>query len=72
LVAAASIIAKVEREKEIEELKEKLGDFGSGYASDPRTREVLRGWITKGKLPSCVRRRWKTISNLKQQTLEDF
>jgi len=72
LVAAASIIAKVEREKEIEKLKEKLGDFGSGYASDPKTRRVLKEWIAKGKLPSCVRRKWKTVSNLKQQTLEEF
>ncbi len=72
VVAAASIIAKVEREKEIEELKKVFGDFGSGYASDPRTREFLRKLILKGKLPSCVRKRWKTVANLSQQTLEDF
>ncbi len=72
LVAAASIIAKVEREKEIEKLKARFGDFGSGYASDPKTREYLRSEILQGRIPSCVRKRWKTISNLKQQTLEDF
>lgn len=72
LVAAASIVAKVEREEEIERLKEKFGDFGSGYASDPKTREVLKLWIEKGIIPSCVRRKWKTVSNLRQQTLEDF
>ncbi len=72
LVAAASIIAKVEREKEIEKLKAKFGDFGSGYASDPKTRYFLRELISQGKIPSFVRKRWKTVSNLKQQTLEDF
>jgi ribonuclease HII len=72
LVAAASIIAKVEREREIERLKEKFGDFGSGYASDPRTREVLKEWIASGRIPSCVRMRWKTVSNLRQKTLDDF
>lgn len=72
LVAAASIVAKVEREEEIERLREKFGDFGSGYASDPKTREVLKAWIEKGRIPSCVRKRWKTVSNLRQQTLEDF
>jgi len=72
VVSAASIIAKVEREREIERLKEKFGDFGSGYASDPRTREKLREWIASGRIPSCVRRRWKTVSNLKQQTLFDM
>jgi ribonuclease HII len=72
LVAAASIIAKVEREREIEKLREKFGDFGSGYASDPRTRETLKEWINSGRIPSCVRMRWKTVSNLKQKTLEDF
>jgi len=72
LVAAASIIAKVERENEIEKLKKKFGEFGSGYASDPKTREALKNWIASGKIPSCVRMRWKTVSNLKQRTLEEF
>ncbi len=72
LVAAASIIAKVEREREIEKLRARFGDFGSGYASDPKTREFLRELISQGKIPSFVRKRWKTVSNLKQQTLEDF
>ena len=36
-VSAASIIAKVVRDREIEKLHGKFGDFGSGYPSDPRT-----------------------------------
>lgn len=71
-VAAASIIAKVEREKEIEKLKKIFGDFGSGYSSDPKTREYLKSCISKGFLPSVVRKKWKTVSNISQLTLEDF
>ncbi len=72
VVAAASIIAKVEREREIEKLKQVYGDFGSGYASDPRTREFLKKCIATGKLPACVRKRWQTVANLAQRTLDDF
>jgi ribonuclease HII len=35
--AAASILAKVTREAEIEKLKKSIGDFGSGYLTDPKT-----------------------------------
>ncbi|MFZ8855142.1 MAG: ribonuclease HII, partial [Thermofilaceae archaeon] len=37
VVGAASIIAKTERDRIVEELKRKYGDFGSGYPSDPKT-----------------------------------
>ncbi len=36
-VSAASIIAKVRRDRRIEELKEKHGETGSGYPADERT-----------------------------------
>jgi len=43
IVAAASIIAKVTRDRLIEELKQKHGvDFGSGYMSDERTAAHIR------------------------------
>ena len=42
-VAAASILAKVTRDWEIEKLKIKYGiEIGSGYPSDPKTREFLK------------------------------
>lgn len=42
VVAGASIIAKVTRDREIEDIKKKHGiEFGSGYPSDPKTREFL-------------------------------
>lgn len=43
VVAAASILAKVTRDSEIEKIKNKIGyDFGSGYPSDPRTIAFLK------------------------------
>ena len=72
IVAAASIIAKVERDKEIEELKRKYGDFGSGYASDPKTRSYLNRIIREGKIPPFVRKKWKTLSKLMQRRLSEF
>ncbi|HHF58997.1 MAG TPA: ribonuclease HII [Thermoplasmatales archaeon] len=70
VVAAASIIAKTERDRfvrEIEkELREKLDmPLGSGYPSDSTTIEFLKEWIKRyGKLPPHVRKSWKTIRKL--------
>jgi len=64
-VAAASIVAKVERDRIIEELKRIYGDFGSGYPSDPKTRLFLLRFIREGRpLPPIVRRSWATLRRL--------
>jgi len=69
VVSAASIIAKVERDRVIEELKEKyvnIGDMGSGYASDPRTIRFLEKWYaTFRSYPEFVRKSWKPAKELK-------
>ena len=68
IVSAASIIAKVERDKEIARLKEKYGDFGCGYPSDPKTIRFLRQWIKKfGEYPDCIRKSWKTAKKVKSE-----
>lgn len=68
IVSAASIIAKVERDDEIEKLKETYGDFGSGYPSDPRTIDFLRSCLKNSNdYPDIVRRSWKTARNLKSE-----
>ncbi len=72
VVAAASIVAKVERDAEIDRLKREYGDFGSGYASDPKTIKFLEERIKSGKIPPIVRRRWKTVERLSQHSLDDF
>ncbi|MFB0545000.1 MAG: ribonuclease HII [Asgard group archaeon] len=76
-VAAASIIAKVERDNQIKKLSEKYGEIGSGYPNDPQTIKFLKEIIKKeGKYPSFVRKTWKTAQRIKkeiQQTkLEKF
>jgi ribonuclease HII len=61
IVSAASIIAKVNRDEIIEGIKREIGiDFGSGYPSDPRTKDNLE--LVIKKRPDVVRRSWKTVS----------
>jgi len=68
IVSAASIIAKVERDKEIAELKEKYGDFGSGYPSDPKTISFLRQCLQKSEnYPDFVRKSWKPAKKAKSE-----
>jgi len=75
-VSAASILAKVTREEEIEKLKQKFGDFGSGYPADPKVKEFLK---LKGKSlahTGIFRKSWSTWKSLfpdkEQATLRDF
>jgi len=74
VVAAASIIAKETREKEIEKLKEDIGDFGSGYPSDEKTIKFLKSFFAdNGKWPTGTRESWKTLERIRPvKTLEDF
>lgn len=68
IVSAASIIAKVERDKEIAELKEKHGDFGCGYPTDPKTISFLRRCLKKfGEYPDFVRKSWKPAKKAKSE-----
>ncbi len=60
VVSAASIIAKVERDRNIDELKAQHGDFGSGYMSDPKTSTFLKALARRqAAYPNFVRRSWK-------------
>ncbi len=69
VVSAASIIAKVRRDEVVARLREKFGDFGSGYPNDPITRQFLIDCIRKhDSLPPFVRKSWKTIKRLKEET----
>ena len=73
VVSAASIIAKHERDMLIERLKAELGDFGSGYPSDPKTRNFLLQALMRGDIrKEHIRLTWKTISKLAQRRLDDF
>jgi len=74
VVGAASIIAKTERDRIVEELKRKYGDFGSGYPSDPKTREFAERWLREhGEPPPFARKSWSTWSTLaRKRTLDEF
>jgi len=66
IVSAASIIAKVERDKTIAKLQEKHGNIGCGYPTDPKTIGFLESWIQKfGSYPEFVRKSWKPAKRLK-------
>ena len=73
-VGAASIIAKVIRDKEIDKLKKKYNvEFGSGYPSDEITRNFLRKNYDKFDF---FRKRWASYTNVKkakaQKNLGEF
>ncbi|MCX6768976.1 MAG: hypothetical protein NTY83_04025, partial [Candidatus Micrarchaeota archaeon] len=71
IVAAASICAKVTRDKKIAEIKASTMDFGSGYPSDPKTRAALRDKETLAILKPYIRDKWKTLETVKQRKLFD-
>ena len=59
IVSAASIVAKVSRDRAILQLQKQY-DLGSGYPSDPKTiRFVTQFYNTNNKLPTFVRQSWK-------------
>jgi len=75
VVSAASIIAKVTRDNEIEKIKKKIGiNFGSGYMSDPKTVKFLEEYYEK--YDYLFRKSWVSYQNVLnkkfQSKLEDF
>lgn len=67
-VGAASIMAKVARDKEIDELQKGYGDFGSGYPSDERTINFLKDLMKNNRaLPGFVRKSWMTVQWIKEE-----
>ncbi len=74
VVSAASILAKVTRDGEIEKLRKKYGDFGSGYLSDPKTKGFLKQ--NYAKHPEIFRKTWQpfkdAVMGKAQSKLMDF
>ncbi|MEM5871379.1 MAG: ribonuclease HII [Candidatus Aenigmatarchaeota archaeon] len=67
IVSAASIIAKVERDKEMEELRKKYGVEGTGYPSDERTIKWMKAYLEKNKKfpeKGLVRFSWETTKEI--------
>jgi len=75
VVGAASIIAKVTRDREIDAIRKKIGNnFGSGYMADPRTKDFMHKYWDK--YPEIFRHSWtpfkKFIGNFTQKGLKEF
>jgi len=73
VVSAASIIAKVTRDRAIEELEESLGfELGSGYPSDKTTVDMIRRNLDNERLLKHVRAEWKTLKLIRQLKIFEF
>ncbi len=69
VVSAASIVAKVERDRAIEELKKKVKfDFGVGYSHDERTIKFLeKVFLEYDKKPDFIRWHWDTVESVAER-----
>lgn len=77
IVGAASIVAKVERDRRVAELATEYGEIGSGYPSDPTTRSFLAEYVAEhDELPACARASWQTAADVlaaaEQSSLAEF
>jgi len=71
VVSAASVIAKVERDREIAKLAKKHGEIGSGYSHDEVTIKFIERHLKEhGKLPDFVRKAWETNKRLLNERLQ--
>lgn len=66
VVAAASIVAKVERDLEVAKIRKNFKDIGSGYPSDPKTISYLKN-TSYEDLPDFVRRSWATVKRIREE-----
>ncbi|MBD3203534.1 ribonuclease HII [Candidatus Woesearchaeota archaeon] len=65
VVSAASILAKVTRDKQIDDFKKKLGiDCGSGYMTDPKTQKFLDEHWNNKKI-TFFRKEWSSWKKVK-------
>ena len=66
VVSAASILAKVRRDRFVADLREEHGDFGSGYPSDRKTVSFLESWFEdRDDCPPFMRSSWATVRRLR-------
>src|SRR3989344_179720 len=66
IVSAASVIAKVIRDRHIEHIIQEIGiDCGSGYMSDPKTQQFLEKYYDK--YPHLFRKGWQSYKNVEEK-----
>jgi ribonuclease HII len=64
VAGAASILAKVKRDDAISAIEARLGiRIGSGYPSDPLTREAVRELVSEELPHECLRWSWSTVAD---------
>jgi ribonuclease HII len=74
VVSAASVLAKVTRDSEIQKIRKRYRDIGSGYPSDEKTMLFIRNWVEAKKVPPAfARKSWKPLrimlEGMEQRTL---
>jgi ribonuclease HII len=69
IVSAASIVAKVTRDRMMDDIRAEFGtNVGSGYPSDHYTMDFIRDWIKEnGKAPPHVRTSWEPVREMLSQ-----
>ncbi|VVB75259.1 Ribonuclease HII [Candidatus Tiddalikarchaeum anstoanum] len=79
VVGAASILAKVTRDRRLRDIEKVLGiELGSGYPHDPKTREVIKNAVGNNskELHKYIRHSWSTYKDEKkmaeQKKMADF
>jgi ribonuclease HII len=67
-VGAASIIAKVIRDREIKRIENEIGEkIGAGYPSDPQTIEFVKKAFDKKEWHKYIRKTWFTFQRIKEE-----
>jgi ribonuclease HII len=74
VVSAASVLAKITRDFEIQKIRKRYRDIGSGYPSDEKTMLFIRNWVEEKKVPPAfARKSWKPLrimlEGMEQRTL---
>jgi len=69
IVGAASVLAKVTRDREIEAIKRNIKvNFGSGYPADPLTQKFLRENYVKKEYAGYFRKSWASYRELAERS----
>lgn len=70
VVSAASIVAKVTRDRMIDDIRTEFGvNIGSGYPSDHYTMDFIADWIKEnGRAPEHVRCSWEPVRQMLSAT----
>jgi ribonuclease HII len=70
IVAAASILAKIQRDQIIKSMESKYGKIGSGYSFDVDTIQFLRNYVLENReLPKIARTTWAPAKRILRSVL---